>query len=300
MQRSGGDGGPKVVAIGGGHGLAASLRAARRYAGTLTAIVSVADDGGSSGRLRQQLGIVPPGDLRMCLVALADETSEPSRSLARAFEHRFEADEVTGHALGNLVIAALVGSTGDLQEALDLAGRLLGAAGRVLPAAAEPVVLKANAPGGEILGQTAVQKTRGIERLSLIPADVPAPAEALSAIADADLVVVGPGSLYTSVLAALVVPEITKALAKTSAHRVYVANLRPQPAETAGYDVADHLVALQEHDISIDTVVTDTSSIDLGDIERLGVRVVVAELAKGNGLAHDPARLSGVLAALVA
>ena len=137
--------GPKVVAIGGGHGLAASLRAAMRYAGTLTGIVTVADDGGSSGRLRRELGIVPPGDLRMCLVALANEASEPSRSLARAFEHRFEADEVAGHALGNLLIAALVASTGDLQKALDTAGTLLGAEGRIIPAASESVVLKADA-----------------------------------------------------------------------------------------------------------------------------------------------------------
>ena len=296
----GGETGPKVVAVGGGHGLAASLRAARKYAGTLTGIVSVADDGGSSGRLRRQLGIAPPGDLRTCLVALADDSSEPFKSLAEAFEHRFEADEVTGHALGNLVIAALVASTGDLQEALDIAGRLLGTVGRVLPAATEPVVLKASSPEGEIRGQTAVQKTRGIERVSLIPSDVPAPPEAVVAIGEADQVVIGPGSLYTSVLAALAVPDITKALVKTVAHRVYVANLRPQPAETAGFDVADHVAALQAHGVTVDTVVADCSSIDLGDTERLGVRVVVAELAKANGLAHDPGRLAQVLADLVA
>jgi uncharacterized cofD-like protein len=296
----GGETGPKVVAVGGGHGLAASLRAARKYAGVLTGIVSVADDGGSSGRLRRQLGIVPPGDLRTCLVALADDSSEPFRSVAEVFEHRFDADEVAGHALGNLVIAALVASTGDVQHALDIAGLMLGTVGRVLPAATEPVVLKASAPSGEVKGQTAVQRTRGIERVSLIPSDVPAPPEALSAIVDADQVVIGPGSLYTSVLAALAVPDITKALVKTSAHRVYVANLRPQPAETAGFDVADHVAALHEHGVPIDTVVADPSSIELGDIEGLGVRVVVAELAKTNGLAHDPGRLADVLADLVA
>ena len=292
--------GPRVVAVGGGHGLAASLRAARNYAGSVTGIVSVADDGGSSGRLRRQLGIVPPGDLRMCLVALADVVEEPSRSLASAFEHRFESDEVAGHALGNLVIAALVASTGDLQQALDLAGRLLGTVGRVLPAATEPVVLKASALGGEIRGQTAVHRTRGIERVSLIPADVPAPPEALAAICEADQVVIGPGSLYTSVLAALAVPDITKALAETHAHRVYVANLRPQPAETAGYDMADHVTALKEHGVLVDTVVVDSSFIELGDTVGLGARVVVAELAKANGLAHDPGRLAEVLIHLVA
>lgn len=299
-QVGGGADGPKVVAVGGGHGLAASLRAARHYAGRLTGIVSVADDGGSSGRLRRQLGIVPPGDLRMCLVALADETAEPSRSLADAFEYRFESDEVAGHALGNLMIAALVASTGDLQRALDTAGRLLGAVGRLFPAATEPVVLKADAPGGEIRGQTVIHGTPGIERVSLIPSDVPAPPGALKAIAEADQIVIGPGSLYTSVLAALAVPEITKSLAMTSARRVYVANLRPQPAETAGFDVADHVAALREHGVMIDTVVADTSSIDLGDLVDFGVKVVVAELAKANGLAHDPGRLADVLAYLVA
>jgi len=243
---------------------------------------------------------VPPGDLRMCLVALADVVEEPSRSLASAFEHRFESDEVAGHALGNLVIAALVASTGDLQQALDLAGRLLGTVGRVLPAATEPVVLKASALGGEIRGQTAVHRTRGIERVSLIPADVPAPPEALAAICEADQVVIGPGSLYTSVLAALAVPDITKALAETHAHRVYVANLRPQPAETAGYDMADHVTALKEHGVLVDTVVVDSSFIELGDTVGLGARVVVAELAKANGLAHDPGRLAEVLIHLVA
>jgi uncharacterized cofD-like protein len=234
------------------------------------------------------------------LVTLANDTEEPSRSLALAFEHRFEADEVAGHALGNLVIAALVASTGDLQGALDKAGALLGAVGRVIPAATEPVVLKADATEGEIRGQTAVHGTAGIQRVSLIPSDVAAPPEALEAISEADQIVIGPGSLFTSVLAALAVPEITKSLARTSAQRVYVANLRPQPEETSGFDVADHVTALQEHGVSIDTVVADMSYMDLGDLGQLGVRVVVAELAKTNGLAHDPGKLADVLADLVA
>ena len=141
--------GPAVVAVGGGHGLAATLRAVRAYAGELTAVVSVADDGGSSGRLRRQLGIIPPGDLRVCLVALA----EPGSALAAAFDHRFDGDELGGHALGNLVIAGLLASCGDPQAGLDEAGRLLGAVGRVVPATTEPVVLKAVADGGEIEGQ---------------------------------------------------------------------------------------------------------------------------------------------------
>ncbi|MHB8330265.1 MAG: gluconeogenesis factor YvcK family protein, partial [Acidimicrobiales bacterium] len=157
---------PRVVAIGGGHGLAATLMATRRFASKITAVVSVADDGGSSGRLRRQLGIVPPGDLRKCLVALA----EPGSLLASAFENRFESDDLEGHALGNLVIAGLVVATGDVQAGLDEAGRLLGAVGRVVPASTEPVVLKAESDDGEIEGQTAVMGTRHIRRVWLEPA----------------------------------------------------------------------------------------------------------------------------------
>jgi len=283
-----------VVAVGGGHGLAASLRAARLYAGEITAIVSVADDGGSSGRLRRQLGIVPPGDLRKCLVALADDEA----LLTQIFEQRFdaEADELTGHALGNLIIAGLMAAGGDIQVGLDEAARLLGADGRVVPAATEPVVLKASSDGGDIEGQTAVQDTPHIQRVSVIPADARAPAEALAALARADQVVVGPGSLFTSVLAAVAVPGIADAIRASAAGTVYVANLRPQPAETEGFDVADHVVALMAHGLAIDTVVADTTAIRLGP---LTVAVVDGPLAKANGLAHDPVRLASVLAGLV-
>jgi uncharacterized cofD-like protein len=286
--------GPHVVAVGGGHGLAASLRAARRYAGTITAIVSVADDGGSSGRLRRQFGIEPPGDLRKCLVALAEEGSP----LAAAFEHRFEGtdDDLVGHALGNLLLAALTSVTGDLQEALDEAGRLLGAVGRVVPAAAEPVVLKAEAGAGPVEGQSAVAQTAGIERVSLVPADVAASPDALEALARADQVVVGPGSLFTSVLAAAAVPGIAAAISAVPGRRVYVANLRPQPAETEGYDVAAHVAALLAHGVAIDVVVADSSGISLGE---LAVPVVDVPLARPNGMAHDPGRLAEALATLV-
>ena len=284
--------GPAVVAVGGGHGLAASLRAVRRYAGEVTAIVSVADDGGSSGRLRDQLGIVPPGDLRKCLVALAEEGS----MLARAFEHRFEGDELTGHALGNLVIAALVTACGDLQRGLDEAGRLLGAVGRVVPATGETVVLKAEADAGEVEGQSAVKATPHIHRVFLVPADPPAPAAALEALARADQVVIGPGSLFTSVLAALGVPGVAEAIRRAPGRRVYVANLRPEGEETAGYDVAAHVAALAAHGVTPDVVLADPAAIGLGDLE---VTVVTASLAKANGLAHDPDRLAAALGRLV-
>jgi uncharacterized cofD-like protein len=291
---------PNVVAVGGGHGLAATLKAARSYAGCITGIVSVADDGGSSGRLRRDLRVVPPGDLRKCLVALADDDSEDVRSLARAFEYRFESEELAGHALGNLLIAALAETTGSLQAALDQAGRLLGCTGIVIPAANEPVELWADTDSGRVRGQAAVQRTPGIRRVSILPADAGAPPEALDAIADADQVVIGPGSLYTSVLAALAVPDITEAVAKTSARRVYVANLRPQRSETAGYDIAHHLAALMDHGVTVDTVLFDTSGIAQGDTSGFGLALVRAELAKANGLAHDPGKLADALVGLVA
>jgi uncharacterized cofD-like protein len=284
--------GPRVVAVGGGHGLAATLRAARRYAGTLTAVVSVADDGGSSGRLRRQLGIIPPGDLRKCLVALAQDGS----ALAEAFEQRFEEGELAGHALGNLILAGLMTTCGDAQLGLDEAGRLLGAAGRVVPAASEPVVLKAESQDGEIEGQTAVMRTARISRVSLVPADPPASPVALAELARADQVVIGPGSLFTSVIAAVAVPAIAEAVRHTPGLRVYVANLRPQGAETAGLDVAAHVAALAAHGVEVDVVLADPAAITLGE---LSARVVTAPLAKANGLAHDPSRLAAALSRLV-
>ncbi len=163
--------GPRVVAIGGGHGLAATLRAVRRYTDEVTAIVSVADDGGSSGRLRQLLQIIPPGDLRKCLVALA----EPGSSLATAFEYRFGEEELAGHSLGNLILAGLIDGAPDPVAALDEACRLLGVRGRVLPATTEPVVLKAEADGGQVDGQVAVMATDHIRTVSLVPPDPKAP-----------------------------------------------------------------------------------------------------------------------------
>ncbi len=212
-------GGPAVVALGGGHGLAVALRAARRYAGSLTAVVTVADDGGSSGRLRRELGVLPPGDLRRCLVALAGDDT----LWASAFEHRFAGGELDGHALGNLVLVGLTQTLGSFTLALEEAGRLLGAVGTVLPATDQPVVLHATArepvsQGGDrslrrVEGQVAVANTPGIRRVALEPADPAPPAAVLDALASADQVVLAPGSLYTSVLPPLLVPATRAAIA---------------------------------------------------------------------------------------
>ncbi|HTD50703.1 MAG TPA: uridine diphosphate-N-acetylglucosamine-binding protein YvcK, partial [Acidimicrobiia bacterium] len=197
----------KIVALGGGHGLAVALQAVRRYAQSVTAVVSVADDGGSSGRLRRDLGVAAPGDLRKSLVALAADTGP----WPAAFEHRFAGGELSGHALGNLLIVGLAASLGDLNRALDEAGRLLGAVGRVVPATVDAVTLEADIGDEAVIGQVAVESLAAgvvVNQVRVVPADAAATPDALDAIADATQVVLAPGSLYTSVLAVLCVPEI--------------------------------------------------------------------------------------------
>ena len=271
--------------------MAASLRGVRSYAGECTAIVSVADDGGSSGRLREAFGIPAPGDARRCLVALGDDAGLWSQ----AFEHRFTAPGLRGHAFGNLVIAGLFEITGDFSAALAEAARLIGAVGRVLPATNEPVTLRAETAIGPVEGQVAVSMTPGITRLWLDPADAKPPPAAIEAIADADQIVIGPGSLFTSVLAALVVPALRVALAATSARKIYVANLNEQIPETEGFDVAAHVAALRNHGIDVDQVLCDPAGPTHGGV---AVEVVERPVARPHGLAHDPDLLGAALRGL--
>jgi uncharacterized cofD-like protein len=289
---------PRVVALGGGHGLATALRAMRKYAGTITAIASVADDGGSSGRLRRELGVLPPGDLRKCLVALAEDGV-----WARAFEFRFDDGELRGHALGNLVLVSLFETVGDPVTALDEAGRLVGAVGRVLPATREPVVLKARVGEHEVEGQVAVATIEGrISRVELVPADAAAVPDAVAAIRAADQVVLAPGSLYTSVLAALVVPELRDALAAASGPVVQVANLRAEVPETEGLDAVDHLDAVLDHGGRVDTYLLAERARLAADPEAIaarGVRPVTADVADSGASVHDVERLASALAALL-
>ncbi|MEX1006538.1 MAG: gluconeogenesis factor YvcK family protein [Acidimicrobiia bacterium] len=290
-------GGPAVVALGGGHGLAAALRGIREYASSITAIVSVADDGGSSGRLRRDLGVLPPGDLRRCLVALADD-----ELWSNAFEHRFAAGELDGHALGNLVLVGLTDTTGDFTAALDAAGRLLRTVGRVLPATTEPVVLKAEVGGHEVEGQVAVQNSSNIRRVELVPADAAAPVDAVSAIARADQVVLAPGSLYTSLLPVLCVDDLRRAIAATPARVVQVANLRPQLPETAGLDGTDHLRAVLDHGARVDTFLyaqDGALAVSTEAVRSLGVEPIGARVARPHGLAHGPRQLAQALHALL-
>jgi uncharacterized cofD-like protein len=289
---------PAIVAIGGGHGLAVALRAAQRYAGSITAVVSVADDGGSSGRLRRDFGVPAPGDLRKALVALA----RPGTVWADVFEHRFDGGELGGHALGNLVLVGLEATMGDFVGALDEAGRLLDAAGRVLPATVESVVLKARAAGAEVRGQVAVGNTSGIGRVQLVPADAAAPPEAVAAIEAADQVVLGPGSLFTSVLPVVCVPQLRAALAGTAAQVVMVANVAAQPAETSGLDATDHLRVAREHGARVDVFLYASNgrlAADEDVIRSWGVEPVAAAVAGPDQLAHDPEQLATALGALL-
>ena len=289
--------GRHVVAIGGGHGLASTLAALLEPTGaggpdpSITAVVSVADDGGSSGRLRKEFGVPALGDLRVALLALSDH----GNPLTRAMAHRFDAGELSGHAMGNLLIAAMVQADGGLVLALDELGRAIGARGRVLPNVVEPVVLCGRTADGDLVeGQVAVMGTTGIERVWLEP-EAASPPEVLEAIGVADRIILGPGSLFTSVLAALVAPEIRAAVAASSAQCVYVANLSPELPETAGRDAAGHLAALVDHGITPDVVLADPGAFGGAPA---GVGTVVADLADSAGTAHDPVKLATALARL--
>lgn len=289
----------KVVGIGGGHGLAATLRASRLYANDIAAVVTVADDGGSSGRLTRELGVPPPGDLRNCLAALSGYDE-----LAELFQHRFDGGALTGHTVGNLIIAALTEATGDFARAAAEAGRLLGAVGTVHPATNALVRLHARVAGGEVKGQVAVaQTTAPIQAVFLEPSDPPANPAAIEAIMGADQIVLGPGSLFTSLIATLLVPGIRTALRETAAKRVFVCNTRQQKGETEGLDAASHVQALLAHAgaFAVDAVVVqspelpaDAVAVDEAALEFLRIDVVKANVAARDGT-HDPQLLARVL-----
>ena len=300
----------KVVALGGGHGLAASLSALRLLETSLTGVVTVADNGGSSGRLRDELGVLPPGDLRMALAALCAD-DEWGRQWAAILQHRFDGHgPLHDHAVGNLLIAAIWEILGDHVDGLDLVGQLLGARGRVLPMAAVPLDIEADvhlrsAPDRLTLvrGQVQVASVDGqVVSVRLVPTDPPACPEAVQAVTDADWVVIGPGSWFTSVMPTLLVPELRDALVGTSARRILVLNLQEQKGETEGLSPTDHLEVLSAHapDLGLDVVVADTSLSDtrgsLATVAReLGARLVLADVATGPGSdQHDPQRLAEV------
>lgn len=253
--------GPRIVAIGGGTGMPSLLRGLREYTSNITAVVTVADDGGSSGRLRKELGVLPPGDFRNNIAAL----SRDEALMTQLMQYRFGGGpggngrsaakgELQGHAFGNLLLVALTGITGSFDEALLAAGRVLAIRGRVLPSTLENVTLSADIEvevGQEVqrvVGESLIPKVGGrIKRVQLMPANVLAYPPVVQAILQADLVVIGPGSLYTSILPNLLVADIASALRQTKAYRVYVCNLATQPGETDNYTVADHVAVINNH-----------------------------------------------------
>lgn len=310
----------KVVALGGGHGLHASLSGLRRVTRELTAIVTVADDGGSSGRLRREFGVLPPGDLRMALAALCGDDAWGT-TWSRVIQHRFtgvdelNAQGLAGHAVGNVLIVALWELLGDTVQGLDWVARLLGAHGRVLPMSAVPLDLVAEVEGADpdrpddlstVHGQVACATTQGrVRSVSLIPANPPACPEAVQAIGSADWVVLGPGSWFTSVLPHLLVPELAAALVGTRARRLVALNLAPQPGETEGFSPHAHLEVLADHApaLTIDVVLADRAAARgaTTELEKaaglLGARLVLADLAVDDGSPrHDPRRLAGAFA----
>lgn len=276
----------RLVAVGGGHGTAVSLRALKRLSPNVTGVVSVADDGGSTGRLRAMLNVAAVGDLRKCLVALAD----PDNPLTASFEHRFRVGELDGHAVGNLLLVGLIDATGDLEESVRAIAQVMGVTGAIVPASCEGVVLVATTEAGETRGQSEVARASSIRRISLEPKSPAAPIAAVEAIERADVVVIGPGSLFTSVIAACVVPGITQALAGTSAKKLYVANLHPEVPETEGFSLQDHLDALERHGVSVDAVLVDERTSFAKDSSSVDSRVV--DLAGRNGLVHDVSKLA--------
>jgi uncharacterized cofD-like protein len=248
--------GPRIVAIGGGTGLSTLLRGLKEHTSNLTAVVTVADDGGSSGVLRHELGIPPVGDIRNCIAALAD--AEPLMS--ELLQYRFPADGVAsarttegpglaGHAIGNLLLAAMTAiEDGDFEEGVRRINRILAVRGQVVPVTSTPLTLHARtAAGGTVDGQSRIMRTVGIERVWLTPEDVRASDDALAAIAEADLIVLGPGSLYTSLLPSLLIPAIRDAVLAAGALRMYVCNVATQDGETTGLDLAGHVSGLVDH-----------------------------------------------------
>jgi uncharacterized cofD-like protein len=309
--------GPKVVAIGGGTGLSSLLRGLKELTSNITAVVTVADDGGSSGQLRNELGIPPMGDIRQCIAALAD--SEPQ--MAKLLSYRFPLGEdidpsYRGHAFGNLLIAALTATTGDFEEGVRQSNRVLAVRGSVVPVAGQPITLHAALIDGSVIeGQSRIGRVRGIRRVWITPETVEPSTEAAQAIAGADLIVIGPGSLYTSLLPPLLVPGIHDALMRAAAPRIYVCNVATQVGETEEFALTDHLDALSSHGMAdvIDAVLLNDNfrarqpanypaapvRIDLPLSSKSGPQLIARDVVDDdNAHRHDPRKLANVLLTL--
>jgi uncharacterized cofD-like protein len=291
----------KVVALGGGHGLAVTLSALRLLGVEPTAVVAAADDGGSSGRLRRDLGLPPPGDLRKAMLALAD----PAAEVGQLFGYRFERGDLAGHNLGNLALAALTDLKGGFLEALEVAARWLGVRGQVLPSTLVPVRLCGRVDGRQVEGQVAIMTASGrVEAVWLEPRRPPAVPAAVAAIAKADLVLLGPGSTFTSVVPNLLVPELAAALAAAPGRLVYICNLEAQPGETTGFPPEAHLAAILDHcpGLAVATVLCQrpgdaaAAAREVAAFGARGAAVIHADVAADQAPGrHDAARLATAL-----
>ncbi|MEL6854811.1 MAG: gluconeogenesis factor YvcK family protein [Cyanobacteria bacterium J06607_13] len=308
--------GPRIVVIGGGTGLSTLLRGLKHYSANITAIVTVADDGGSSGRLRREMGGIPPGDIRNCLTALADE----EKLLTELFQYRFEAGSgLSGHSFGNLFLSAMNEITGDWERAIAASSQVLAIRGRVLPSTLSDVKLWANLSDGRyIQGESNITKAGGnIDEIGCLPADPPALPQAIEAIKGADYIIVGPGSLYTSIIPNLLVPEIVDAIAARNVPRIYICNIMSEPGETQGYTVSKHIEAIDRacgrylfdavlvqkrlpSEAAIDRYLKEGATpviLDRKAVIDSGRRIVIANVMSESDttVRHDPKRLAKVL-----
>lgn len=311
--------GPKIVAVGGGTGLSTLLRGLKQYSANITAIVTVADDGGSSGRLREEIGVLPPGDIRNCLAALADE----EKLLTELFQYRFQAgDGLTGHSFGNLFLTAMTAITGgDFEKAIAASSKVLAIRGKVLPATLSDVRLWAELEDGRLIeGESHITEAKGrIRHLGCIPPNPPALPAALQAIKEAEYIIIGPGSLYTSVIPNLLVPEIQAAIAKVKVPRIYVCNIMTEVGETEGYTVSDHIKAIHRicGDDLIDAVLVQRVPpspyalqryakenchpvfLDREEVMKLGCRIILTNVMQEDPMtgkvSHNPQRLARIL-----
>ncbi|WP_374718256.1 uridine diphosphate-N-acetylglucosamine-binding protein YvcK [Neobacillus sp.] len=308
---------PRIVVIGGGTGLPVLLRGLKQYPVDITAIVTVADDGGSSGKIREDLHIPPPGDIRNVLAALSDV--EPL--VEEMFQHRFKtSNELSGHSLGNLILAAMTSITGDFVHAIQEMSRVLNVRGKVLPAANQSVVLHAEMEDGTVVsGESKIPYSgKKIKRVFLTPKNIRPLPETIQAIRKADLIILGPGSLYTSLLPNLLVPQLGDEVCRSRAKKVYICNLMTQAGETHGYTASDHVRAIYDHmscDDFINIILVNKEEIpedvqlrykeelahpvhfDLEKLTELGLEVVhadIANLEKG-ALRHDPQKVAKIL-----
>jgi uncharacterized cofD-like protein len=307
---------PRIVIIGGGTGLPVLLRGLKQYPVDITAIVTVADDGGSSGRLREDLHIPPPGDIRNVLAALSDV--EPL--VEEMFQHRFKTtNELSGHSLGNLILAAMTSITGNFVHAIQEMSKVLNVRGKVLPAANQSVILHAEFEDGTtVSGESKIPYSgKKIQRVFLTPGDIQPLPESIQAIRQADLIIIGPGSLYTSILPNLLVPRLGDEVCHAPARKVYICNLMTQAGETHGYTASDHVKAIYDHMkcAFIDTILVNNEEIppdvqlryneeladpvlyDLPCLYKLGLDVVHADIAiqENRALRHDPKKVANIL-----